>query len=157
MAQPTDLGDILLDAAHALESAATRFPVERTGQRAPISALVRLCVLKRDNFRCDWCGNDYPGQLFNLDHIVPWSAGGSDDTTNLRLLCPGCNELRSNYRTDADYVRRMACTAMCMDCFGWDVTRADFDTDEIEHVFCGTCNRVSWIAKNTAHWRCHKL
>src|SRR5699024_9707775 len=37
-----------------------------------------------------------------LDHIVPWSAGGPDHSANLRTLCHDCNINRSNYRTGSD-------------------------------------------------------
>lgn len=154
MAEPGELIDGILDVAAVLEVAARRFPRERTGPRVPIPSHVRLLVLKRDHFRCDWCGSGAPGQLFHLDHIVPWSAGGSDDSTNLRILCPGCNENRSNYRTDATYSRRMPCAGMCMPCMGWDLTRADFDGEEVLQVFCGWGNHISWIPKEGERWGC---
>lgn len=146
MAQPTRLDELLAGASASLEAAAQRFPIERTGPRTPIEPIVRLLVLKRDKYRCDWClGWDAPGQPFHLDHIVPWSAGGTDESSNLRLLCPTCNEQRSNYRTDADYARRLPCTPMCTPCGDPDADQSYYEPHEIHRAFCGSCNRASWI------------
>ena len=154
MSNPEKLEELFCDTMDALEKSMHRFPVERTGEREPIPYVVRLCILKRDGFRCDWCGRNGPGQAFHLDHIKPWSAGGADDSTNLRLLCPSCNESRSNFQTDAPYTRRLACAPMCMPCMGWtEVDREDFDPDERQQVFCGTCSRPSWAALGW-QWGC---
>ncbi len=36
------------------------------------------------------------GATFHVEHIVPRSAGGSDDLDNLCLACPSCNLRKSN-------------------------------------------------------------
>jgi HNH endonuclease len=74
-----------------------RMPLIRTGERAPIAEPIRRGVWRRDGGCCQWCGYAYDLQI---DHIVPWSNGGSDRSDNLRLLCASCNEARSNRRTD---------------------------------------------------------
>jgi hypothetical protein len=33
---------------------------------------------------------------FTIDHVLPQSAGGSDDADNLALACRNCNERRGN-------------------------------------------------------------
>jgi hypothetical protein len=48
----------------------------------------RLRVYARDSFQCRYCGS---GEFLSLDHIYPWSRGGSDDETNLQTLCRSCN------------------------------------------------------------------
>lgn len=81
-----------------------RMPVVRDRtQRVELPKILRILVLRRDNFTCQWCGVDaktFPEQLFEVDHIVPWSAGGADASWNLRTLCRECNQERSNRATD---------------------------------------------------------
>jgi HNH endonuclease len=44
------------------------------------------------------------------DHIVPRSKGGSDDPSNLRVLCGWCNSTRNNqdWSDDRVYERRLS-------------------------------------------------
>lgn len=100
---------------------AERWPVYRTGERDPIEWDIRRAVYARDGFRCVWCGRDEP---LTLDHITPWSAGGSDDSRNLRTLCWPCNERRSNYRTwGAPKDHPLPVAPWCEEC--WPTTRMD--------------------------------
>ncbi|MCB2048554.1 MAG: HNH endonuclease [Novosphingobium sp.] len=74
----------------------------RQGRRdAPLG--LRFKVLKRDNFRCVLCGDNpakNPECDLHVDHILPWSRGGSTVLENLRTLCANCNLGRSNRYTD---------------------------------------------------------
>lgn len=83
------------------ESGFDRYKVIRTGERQPVPLHVRREVLYRDKRRCQWCAST---RQLQLDHIIPWSAGGPDEASNLRLLCADCNKLRSNYVADSDLV-----------------------------------------------------
>jgi hypothetical protein len=56
--------------------------------RLKIPAAVRQTVYERDGLACRRCGT--PDDL-TLDHVIPWSAGGSDDASNLQTLCRSCN------------------------------------------------------------------
>jgi 5-methylcytosine-specific restriction endonuclease McrA len=51
----------------------------------------RFAVLSRDGFRCAYCGRSPPEVELHVDHIVPVSAGGSDEESNLRAACADCN------------------------------------------------------------------
>lgn len=66
-------------------SGASAYEVPR---RAAISPDVRREVYERDGFTCVECLTDAD---LTLDHIFPWSLGGSDDPSNLRTLCRPCN------------------------------------------------------------------
>lgn len=96
---------------------AARHPIIRTGERDPIPSHVRSAVWFRDRGRCELCGTKerIEGD-WELDHITPWSAGGSDDTTNLRVLCQTHNQQRSNHVDPFERPRRAA-TWWCTRCF----------------------------------------
>lgn len=60
-----------------------------------------LKVLKRDR-KCLLCGNGPDDAPLEVDHIVPQSKGGSNDITNLQVLCRPCNQGKSN-QDDTDF------------------------------------------------------
>lgn len=62
--------------------------VGRDDVRAPIPREVRERVFARNGAQCVQCGS--PEDLA-VDHIYPWSRGGSDDEDNLQALCQPCN------------------------------------------------------------------
>lgn len=57
-------------------------------RRDTIPDAVRAAVYERDNSTCQDCGAT---DRLTLDHIYPWSLGGSDTDDNLRVLCRPCN------------------------------------------------------------------
>lgn len=97
-----------------------RHPVIRTGERPPIPGYTRLAVYMRDSNRCALCCADLRHLEKNLDHVLPWSAGGPDTGTNLRTTCPPCNEHRSNRRHFTDDRRRLPVTWWCLTCWCLD-------------------------------------
>jgi 5-methylcytosine-specific restriction protein A len=48
---------------------------------------LREIVIRRDQNTCQMCGQ----QGFHVDHIVPRRLGGTDELSNLQLLCVQCN------------------------------------------------------------------
>lgn len=66
----------------------------KRGGRKKISKTMRYTVLHRDNYRCKSCGRSpatHRGVQLQIDHIVPWSKGGSTQIDNLQTLCVECN------------------------------------------------------------------
>ena len=60
---------------------------------------IRVKVLSRDNFRCVFCGKSPAtdaGVKLHVDHIVPFSRGGTNSLDNLQSLCEQCNLGKSN-------------------------------------------------------------
>jgi hypothetical protein len=67
-------------------------------------------------YRCahcgKWCGraggehaNIPDNELMEVDHIRPWSQGGSDSIYNLQPLCRPCNRSKSNNASFKDGVK----------------------------------------------------
>ncbi|HKM00695.1 MAG TPA: Lin1244/Lin1753 domain-containing protein [Sedimentibacter sp.] len=51
-------------------------------------------VFKRDNYTCQYCGQI--GGKLEADHIIPFSKGGSDETSNLITSCRKCNRQKKD-------------------------------------------------------------
>ena len=45
---------------------------------------------------CNGCRGDFPFKLFEVDHLVPRSRGGTDHLPNLQLLCSSCNRIKGD-------------------------------------------------------------
>ena len=63
--------------------------------------------------KCEGCGCRYPE--LQRDHKVPRSKGGTDDPSNIQMLCPNCHWLKSQeerhsfrFKMTADAVKRSA-------------------------------------------------
>ena len=46
--------------------------------------------------RCGGCRMDFLFKLFEVDHVVPQSRGGTDHIENLQLLCSHCNRVKGD-------------------------------------------------------------
>lgn len=61
------------------------------GARKTIGKKTRFEVLKRDGFRCVYCGRSAPDVRLEIDHIVPVVEGGGNEPSNLVTACEDCN------------------------------------------------------------------
>lgn len=111
-----------------------RYPVLRTSktEERQLNTVRRNLVLRRDRYRCVFCGE---GGRLEVDHIIPWSAGGSDEMDNLRTLCHQCNQDRSNFKVPADDARRLPNGFECVYC-----TR-DLLGESTTPIYCVNCNK----------------
>jgi len=73
---------------------------------AYISAQLREQVIANAGGRCAYCQSrqDLMGVTFEVDHIVPKSAGGPTSLANLCLSCPTCNRHKARRLTAQDPV-----------------------------------------------------
>lgn len=56
----------------------------------------RFEVLKRDGFRCQYCGKTGKDVTLEVDHIIPQSKWGTDEFNNLITCCRECNMWKGN-------------------------------------------------------------
>ena len=52
---------------------------------------IRVSVLHRDNNKCVFCGRSAKQVQLEIDHIIAFSKGGSNNLNNLQTLCIDCN------------------------------------------------------------------
>ncbi|NBS86595.1 MAG: HNH endonuclease [Verrucomicrobia bacterium] len=62
----------------------------------PVPDSLRYRVLKKAGGKCELCGALKQDTTLHIDHIVPRSRGGSNDESNLQILCFKCNLGKSN-------------------------------------------------------------
>jgi 5-methylcytosine-specific restriction endonuclease McrA len=112
-----------------IQSSRKRHPVLRTGERGPIDPYKRRLIYERDGYACQHCGasvepdSRIPGAVLQLDHVVPWSANGSDRSDNLRSYwCARQSDSLPDHLLDVD----------------------PGDLDKI-HAYCGHCGSTSWV------------
>jgi 5-methylcytosine-specific restriction endonuclease McrA len=60
-------------------------------------------VLRRDNYTCQYCGNNTP-QL-TIDHMIPRSQGGEHKWSNLVAACPTCNHRKGGRTLEQAHMR----------------------------------------------------
>lgn len=59
----------------------------------PFGNSVRFNILRRDGFKCVYCGaKAFNGAELQVDHIFPVSLGGSNSESNLITSCKECNQ-----------------------------------------------------------------
>ena len=62
---------------------------------APIDAQPKFCrrsILLRDRFRCQYCGEKFESKDLTFDHVIPRSAGGKTEWSNILSACIPCNK-----------------------------------------------------------------
>ena len=64
------------------------------------SKRLRFEILKRDGFRCIYCGATPIQSPLHVDHVKPEADGGTDDPANLVTACRDCNGGKSSVPLD---------------------------------------------------------
>lgn len=57
---------------------------------------IRQAVMERDGLTCGLCGGDVVLEDVHIDHILPWSRGGSSELDNLQVAHSACNIAKGN-------------------------------------------------------------
>lgn len=60
-----------------------------------VSKRTRFEVLKRDGFRCRYCGVTPERSVLHVDHVVAIANGGNNSMANLVASCQSCNSGKS--------------------------------------------------------------
>lgn len=82
--------------------------LDRVGDRfnnrndGAVPGSLRYEVLKRAGGRCELCGVSHDEVQLDVDHIQPRAKGGSNDISNLQVLCRTCNAQKRD-RDDTDF------------------------------------------------------
>jgi 5-methylcytosine-specific restriction endonuclease McrA len=65
-----------------------------------ISTSLRNQILERDDYTCQECGATEEDEVeLQVDHKNPRSKGGSNEPSNLQVLCFDCNNKKSDNLT----------------------------------------------------------
>lgn len=71
---------------------------------AKVSKRLRYEILRRDNYRCRYCGAGAPDVELRVDHVTPDALGGATEPSNLVTACEPCNSGKSSTTPDAPVV-----------------------------------------------------
>lgn len=66
----------------------------REGRHIPRTIMFE--VVRRDQYRCRRCAQNLTDPELRFDHVIPHSRGGPTSSANLQLLCPECNQTKSD-------------------------------------------------------------
>lgn len=79
-----------------IQHKATAKPKGQDKRSRYISSSIRVSVLHRDSYKCVFCGRNARQIQLEVDHIKPFSQGGSNLAENLQTLCIDCNRGKGN-------------------------------------------------------------
>lgn len=109
-----------------------------------VSKRLRYEILRRDNYQCRYCGGSAPEVPLTVDHVVPVTLGGTDDSSNLVAACKDCNAGKSSASPDAGMV-----TDVAADAFRWakamEVVARERSSRRLERVLHYQSFELRWM------------
>lgn len=126
---------------------------DTTPARKPVSKRLRFEILRRDGFRCHYCGKrgDESGDGLVVDHVIPVALGGDNEPANLVAACQPCNIGKSSISPDAEQVERVAEDALrwadAMQLAALRLREELFRVDDLVDAFCEDYNELKpfWL------------
>ena len=98
------VADRLIDLMLVLQARGRRLaPTERR----PWPKGLKQRLMRHQRSKCAYCGHRFSAHYFEIDHMDPATYGGSNDESNLQVLCGPCNR-RKGDQTDQEFRRRYA-------------------------------------------------
>lgn len=79
---------------------------------AKVSKRLRFEILRRDQFKCRYCGTVAAERELRVDHVIPEALGGSSDPSNLAAACEPCNTGKTSVAIDGPVVDDVARDAL---------------------------------------------
>ena len=74
-------------------------------ERIPWRQGLKRELMSRQNNTCVYCGHRRTARLLEIDHIFPVVRGGSNDKSNLQVICRPCN-MRKGIQSDKEFRAR---------------------------------------------------
>ena len=65
------------------------------------SIMKRQSIFERDEYRCVYCGEQFPVEALTIDHVQPRVKGGDRSEGNLVTACGACNVRKGHRRLSA--------------------------------------------------------
>ena len=82
---------------------ALRLAYRKLGHNLSVDEVLALM----DNDMCSYCNKQIPYLDFSIDHKLPKNRGGSNELSNLHLVCIKCNKVKGDL-TDEEFKQLMA-------------------------------------------------
>lgn len=79
---------------------------------AKVSKRLRFEILRRDGFKCRYCGALAEATELRVDHVIPEALGGTSEPANLATACDPCNSGKSSVSMDGPIVDEVADDAL---------------------------------------------
>lgn len=79
---------------------------------AKVTKRLRYEILRRDGFRCRYCGATPAEAELRIDHVIPEALGGPSVPSNLATACHPCNSGKSSVPPEAPIVEQVADDAL---------------------------------------------
>ena len=106
-----------------------------------VSRAIEKNIYEKFQHTCAICGRKTAFDAGEVDHIKPKTKGGTDETSNLQWLCPSCNKLKGNKRTNEE-VRELLDVKVVTLRISKINHKMDLKEDIIRVAFEKTCDNV---------------